>query len=155
MSRFDLFGLFGLLGIFGRLVDLVVCSVWRLCLFTVSRLVYVDYVDGLFDVPTNIVVVRVPICSACSFCSLFLVSVVSVFRSNLCFVGRVCASFVSLWTSICVFVGGLVAVSLLFLLPFSLSFPLLFLSFPSSFSPLFSLPLLPLLSEFLFFRCVR
>lgn len=48
----------------------------------------------------------------------------------------------------------LLAVSLLFEVPFSLSFPLLFPSFLSSFSPLFSLPLLPLfplLSEFSFF----
>lgn len=45
----------------------------------------------------------------------------------------------------------LLAVSLLFEVPFSLSFPLLFPSFLSSFSPLFSLPLFPLLSEFSFF----
>lgn len=48
----------------------------------------------------------------------------------------------------------LLAVSLLFEVPFSLSFPLLFPSFLSSFSPLFSLPFLPLfplLSEFSFF----
>lgn len=65
------------------------------------------YVDGLFDVPTNIVVVLVPICSVCG---LFLVSVVSVFSVRICvFVGRVCF-VVSLWTSICVFVGGLVVI---------------------------------------------
>lgn len=70
------------------------------------------YVDGLFDVPTNIVVVRVPICSVCSLFSVSVVfSAVSVFSARICvFVGRVCASFVSLWTSICVFVGGLVVI---------------------------------------------
>ena len=70
-----------------------------------------------------------------------------LFRSNLCFcwpgVLRSCR-----FGLLFVF---LLAVSLLFEVPFSLSFPLLFPSFLSSFSPLFSLPLFPLLSEFSLF----
>ena len=57
------------------------------------------YVDGRFDVPTNVVVVRVPICSVCG---LFLVSVVSVFSVRICvFVGRVCFVRVTLDFYLC------------------------------------------------------
>ena len=57
------------------------------------------YVDGRFDVPTNVVVVRVPICSVCG---LFLVSVVSVFSVRICvFVGRVCFVRVALDFYLC------------------------------------------------------